>query len=339
MEYINEITINEAVIHALDSNAGEPILNEYPLRLNDETYMFIHKITAKSLKDEKLKYAKFNNDSVIKDLASDYINGHKELIEISQEIAKDIFSIMKHKCNIPSADLLVVSISTEYGPIIAIFKLDYAKNYHHNIEFVDNKLGMNIIPVTSLPKTVKQCAFIKGMKLNGSYDLMVLDKTKDTKEEEYSSNWFKEKFLECYEVENERDITKKFLNATDKWIKSGLKENADAAEIIRNSINKKLIEEDKINIPKLADEILGQGKDIRENFVEYMNECNVDEKFSVDKQWVEAKLKKKKLKIDKDIELSITQEAYKDTNRFEIIRNGDGSIDMLIKNIRNYIEK
>ncbi|MEL7598235.1 MAG: nucleoid-associated protein, partial [Clostridiaceae bacterium] len=36
MEYINEITINEAVVHILDNNSEEAILNEYKLDLNEE---------------------------------------------------------------------------------------------------------------------------------------------------------------------------------------------------------------------------------------------------------------------------------------------------------------
>lgn len=43
MEYINDININEAVIHILDSNGGEPILNEYPLNLNEDIYKFVFK--------------------------------------------------------------------------------------------------------------------------------------------------------------------------------------------------------------------------------------------------------------------------------------------------------
>jgi hypothetical protein len=31
--------------------------------------------------------------------------------------------------------------------------------------------------------------------------------------------------------------------------------------------------------------------------------------------------------------------AYEDSDRFEIKRNGDGTINILIKHVRNYIEK
>ena len=60
---------------------------------------------------------------------------------------------------------------------------------------------------------------------------------------------------------------------------------------------------------------------------------------SVDKAWVEKKLKRVRLKIDKDIDLYINEETYHDNSKFEIQRNGDGSINMIIKHVINYIEK
>ena len=54
---------------------------------------------------------------------------------------------------------------------------------------------------------------------------------------------------------------------------------------------------------------------------------------------VKKKLKRTRLKIDNDIDLYINQEAYKDPSRFQIKRNGDGSIDMIIQHVFNYIEK
>lgn len=54
---------------------------------------------------------------------------------------------------------------------------------------------------------------------------------------------------------------------------------------------------------------------------------------------VEKKLKRIRLKIDKDIDLYINEDAYHDNSKFEIQRNGDGSINMIIKHVINYIEK
>ena len=62
MEYINDINIQEAVIHILDSNSTEPILIEYTLELREDIYKFLHKHIEKCLKDEELKTAIFNSE-------------------------------------------------------------------------------------------------------------------------------------------------------------------------------------------------------------------------------------------------------------------------------------
>ncbi|MCB8599923.1 nucleoid-associated protein, partial [Blautia sp. DFI.9.9] len=50
MEYINDININEAIIHILDSNADEPVLNEYNLDLDEDIYKFLYKHIEKCFK-------------------------------------------------------------------------------------------------------------------------------------------------------------------------------------------------------------------------------------------------------------------------------------------------
>ena len=63
------------------------------------------------------------------------------------------------------------------------------------------------------------------------------------------------------------------------------------------------------------------------------------EEVTVDERFVNKKLKRIRLNIDKEIDLYINAEAYKDKSKFDIQRNGDGSINMIIKNVINYIEK
>ncbi|MCY6356819.1 nucleoid-associated protein [Clostridium sp. ZS2-4] len=345
MEYINEITINEAVVHILDNNSEEAILNEYKLDLNEEIYAFLNKHIQKCLKDEELKYAVFNKErNVIKDISQEFLYGENDLLEVSKEIASQMFLLMRSKGNIPSCDLVVLSISTEYGPLLGILKMDYIKNYVHTVDFVDNKIGINIIPqFAGLPASgqrLQKCTFIKPMKEENHFDLMVIDKqTKNKNSEEYGSNYFISNFLGCTVIDNERDKTKSFVQAAEKWTRTNLKENAEAQESVRTAIKKKLREEDEFDVKAVAEELFQGETETKQNFVEFVKEQGGVENVAVDREWVEKKFKRIRLKIDKDIDLYINEEAYYDNSRFEIIRNGDGSINMIIKHISNYTEK
>ncbi|MDD7794930.1 nucleoid-associated protein [Clostridium sp. 'White wine YQ'] len=346
MEYINDINILDAVIHILDNNSDEPILNQYKLDLGDEVYKFIYRHVERALNDEELKYAVFNPErNIVKELSQEYLKGaNNDLVGISQEIARQLFSIMKGNGNIPSCDLMVVTLSTDQGPILGILKLDYVKNFTHKIDFVEDKIGIGIVqqfgglPASS--QRIQKCAFIKPIMEGQEFNLMVIDKQKKNKdEEEYGTNYFINSLLGCTVVTNERDMTKAFIKATEAWTRNNVVQDADKAEKIRTSIKAKLKEEESINVQELSSELFKEEPEAKRAFDDYIASQGLNEEVQVDKQYVEKKLKRVRLKIDKEIDLYIDEEAYHDTSKFEIIRNGDGSINLVIKHVMNYIEK
>lgn len=344
MEYVKDITINEAIIHILDNNGDTPLLNDKLLTLDEEVYKFLFKHIQKIFKDEELKYAMFKKSrSVIKDISQEYLNGQNNLIEVSKELANQMFNLMKSNGNISSCDLIVTSIFTEYGPMLGILKMDYIKNYMHKVDYKNGELDIDIITqFTGLPsgsQKIQKAAFIKLLKEDNEVDLMVLDKQKkDKSSEEYGSNYFINNYLACELIENERDMTKSFLNAAEKWTRNNLNENADVAEKIRSTIKKKVKNEEVIDLNTMSEELFEE-QGLQENFKTFVKESGVKEEIKVDKEWVDKKLKRVRLKIDKDIDLYIDEETYSDNSRFEIQRNGDGTINMVIKFVKNYIEK
>ncbi|GAA0757137.1 MULTISPECIES: nucleoid-associated protein [Clostridium] len=346
MEYISDINIQEGIIHIVDSNSDEPILNEYSLELNEDIYKFLHKHIEKCFNDEELKYAVFNPErNIVKELVQDYLNGiENDLIGLSQELARQLFIIMKGNVNIPSCDLIIVSIITDQGPMIGILKMDYVKNFTHQVEFKESKIGIDIVPQSAgLPASsqrIQKAAFIKPIREEQRYNLMVIDKQRKSKdEEEYGANYFISNFLGCSIINNERDMTKTFLKATENWTRSNIVEDADKAERIRTTVKAKLKEEDTINIDELSNELFKENPQVKNDFSSFVKSHGLEDEVAIDKQWIEKKLKRVRLKIDRDIDLYINEEAYHDNTRFEIQRNGDGSINMIIKHVMNYLEK
>jgi hypothetical protein len=344
MEYIKEIAINEAVIHILDNNSEEPVLNEYYLELNEDIYKFLLRHVDRCIKDEELKYAIFNTErNIVKDLSQEYLKGENNLLEVSKELARQMFILMKSKGNVASCDLLTVSISTEHGPMLGIIKMDYVKNYTHTVSFVDNKIGINIIPqFTGLPASsqrIQKCAFIKQLKEGQDFNLMVIDKGGNKEKEEYGSNYFITSYLGCSITNNERDMTKAFVNAAENWTRNKLKEDAATQETVRSTVKRALKEQDNVDVKALSEELFKDEAAAKQDFMEFVSASGVEESIAVDKEWVAKKLKRVRLKIDSDIDLYINEETYDDESRFEIKRNGDGSINIVIKHIMNYIEK
>ena len=313
MEYVNDINIQEAVIHILDSNGIDPVLNEFTLELTEDIYKFLYRHIEKCFKDEELKTAVFKEE---------------------RNIVKEI----------PSCDLIVVSLITDQGPMIGILKMDYVKNYTHQVDFFEDKIGIGIVPqMAGLPgsgQRIQKAAFIKPIREENKFDLYVIDKQRKSKDdEEYGANYFMNHFLGCSVVANNRDMTKTFLKATEAWTRSNITEDAVKAEKIRTAVKSRLKEDDSINIEDLATQLFHNEPNAKQDFSTFIKGQGIEEEVSVDKAWVEKKLKRVRLKIDKDIDLYIDEETYHDNSKFEIQRNGDGSINMIIKHVINYIEK
>jgi hypothetical protein len=344
LEYIKEVQINDAIIHILDNSSEEPVLNEHYLELNEDIYKFVLRHVDRCLKDEELKYAVFKPErNIVKDLSQEFLNGQNNLLEVSKELARQMFLLMKSRGSVASGDLLVVSITTEYGPMLGIMKMDYIKNYTHSIDFVDNKIGINIVPqFTGLPASsqkIQKCAFIKPLTEDQGFNLFVIDKSNNKEKEEYGSNYFISNYLGCSIINNERDMTKAFVAAAENWTRSKLPENAASQETVRTTIKKKLKEDEVIDVKALSEDLFKDQFEAQQDFIEYVAASGIENSVPVDKEWVAKKLKRVRLKIDKEIDLYINEEIYHDGSRFEIQRNGDGSINIVIKHVINYIEK
>lgn len=346
MEYVNDINIIEAVIHILDNNGEEPILNEYKLELSDDIYKFLFKHIERAFKDEELKYAIFNDERhVVKEVSQEFLTGlNSDIVSVSKEFAKQMFYIMRANKSIPSCDLITVYISTDHGPMIGILKMDYVKNFTHKVDFVDDKIGIGIVEqVSGLPASsqkVQKCAFIKPIRDNQAVDLMVIDKQKRGKDgEDYGANYFISHYLGCTVMKNERDMTKSFMKAAESFTRNNVLEDAGKAIDVRDAIKTKMKTEETVNVNEIAREIFKDEPAMASSFNEFMESQGVERDIDVDKEWIEKKFKKVRLNIDKEIDLYLSSEAYHDKDKFEVVRNGDGSVNILIKNVKNFIEK
>ena len=342
MEYINDININNAVIHVLDTNADEPVLNEFSLDLDEDKYRFIYKHVEKVLNDDDLKYGVFNPErNIVKEVVQDYLNGvDDDLINLSKELASQLFLIMKGNVNIPIGDLIVVALITDQGPMIGILKMDYVKNFVHDVQFVDNKIGIDIVQQsTGLPSgKIIKAAFIKPIREDEKYNLMILDRHRPKNDDEYGSNYFTQNFLGASIVTNERDSTKYFMSYSEAFIRRSV-EDAGIAEEARRAIKDMLLENDEINIDDVSKEIFNNDSELSESYATDLKMKLGTKEVQVDERFVSKKLKRVRLNIDKEIDLYLNNDAYRDASKFEVVRNGDGTINLVVKNVRNYIEK
>ena len=70
-----------------------------------------------------------------------------------------------------------------------------------------------------------------------------------------------------------------------------------------------------------------------------MEDKGLEESFNIDKKWIEKKLKKRSIKTDNGFDIKGDLTDFEDPMKYSVRQNPDGSIDIVIKNVRFYEEK
>ena len=332
--------IHKFIIHVLDKNSEVPILNDFEGKVSQEVDKFFQKVIKRVTKDDDLRKGVFKNynDNIVKNCCEQMIYDESTFLENSKEIAAYLFDVMKINAELESCDLAICLYTVKDEKNVAILKLDYKRLYTHSIEFIDDKFNIQMVPhEIGIPETQrqKQCAIVGLSGINDEYHLRLLDK--DAEKEEYESKFINE-FLNAEKIVDDKHRTKIFKNSAETWITNALTNDIKQAEDIRSILNYTLKEKDEIDIHSFVEKSI-QSDDLKESFKEHMVDKGLDENFSIDKKWVEKKLKKRSMKTDTGFDVKGNLIDFEDPMKYSVRQNPDGSIDITIKNVKFYEEK
>ena len=332
--------IHKSIVHVLDKNSDSPILNDYESKNSLEVDKFFQKIINRVSKDDDLRKAEFNdyNNNIVKNCCEQMIYDEDTFLQNSKEIASYLFEIMKQSEEMDSCDLAICLYSVKDEKNVAIIKLEYKKLYTHSIEYVEDKFNIQIvsneigIPETGRPK---QCALVGLSGINDYYHLKLLDK--DAEKEQIETKFVTD-FLNAKKVEDDKYKTKVFKTTAENWITNAISDDMKKAEDIRSMLNYTLKEKEEINVEDFVqNNIIDQ--DLKESFKEHMEDKGLTENFSVDKKWVEKKLKKRSIKTDTGFDIKGNLSDFEDAMKYSVRKNENGTFDIVIKNVSFYEEK
>ena len=332
--------IHKSIVHVLDKNSDSPILNDYESKNSLEVDKFFQKIINRVSKDDDLRKAEFNdyNNNIVKNCCEQMIYDEDTFLQNSKEIASYLFEIMKQSEEMDSCDLAICLYSVKDEKNVAIIKLEYKKLYTHSIEYVEDKFNIQIvsneigIPETGRPK---QCALVGLSGINDYYHLKLL--YKDAEKEQIETKFVTD-FLNAKKVEDDKYKTKVFKTTAENWITNAISDDMKKAEDIRSMLNYTLKEKEEINVEEFVqNNIIDQ--DLKESFKEHMEDKGLTENFSVDKKWVEKKLKKRSIKTDTGFDIKGNLSDFEDAMKYSVRKNENGTFDIVIKNVSFYEEK
>jgi nucleoid-associated protein YejK len=337
--------IDRAIVHILNKDSEEPVFNEYEVEISEIVETFLEKHIKKAFKDEKTRKANFNPDSKIRDITKKLLESGVGFTELSKEVARSLHYTIRESSESVSGDLIVCLYEDDDGcKWVGYLYLEYNDSYIHDIEVVGDKYKISIKKQEiSLPGTnqkIQKGAFVSYF--DGMENLCVLDtKIKDFSKLKSDDNFFLNDFLEAKVIFDDKFYTQVLKVETDNWIKEKIKmDEYDDVEEIREKMHQVLHEEETIDVDEFGSDVFKDKIEIKEDYINNLKSKGLEmDNFQIDKEWVEKKCKKIKIKIDDEIEVSIPYSEYTNKDKFELTKNNDGTKNITIKGFYNFYEK
>lgn len=341
MRYLESVHVTKAVAHVLDKRLEEPLLGVDETELTEDLHEFFMKHILRSLRTDEAEKACFVGDGAVKQLIYEIFQDEDKMLENSQEMARRLFAIVKPIEGIASGDVAMVLFNSGEARYLAVLKLDYQKSYSHEVEYVNEAFNVKLVAQDiGLPLTHQKltaCAFIKEDQSDDSYDMILLEKSSG----EEGPRWFMHRFLGADKRLDQRDKTKLFRKNVEQFARQSLKNDLDKALEVREQLNEELLGSAFIDLDSFAETLFSPSSEAKEKFDKKMESAGLldGDKLEVDRNWVANKMKNRTIKTDTGFTLRGEYEFFDDSSRFEMRRNGDGSVDYVIKNVRNISER
>lgn len=337
LRHLENIVIDQAILHVLDMQMDAPLLGSVGLDIDSEEVLeFITKHVLKALQDESAFKAKFLPGTIMISHAQELIEG-EGFLETSNTVAKRLFDLLKSHQE-PSCDVLIFRFHTGNLPCFGLLKLDFQKSYTHEIDFQEDSFQINLVSQEiSLPtqqQKVNQCCFGVMPTETGEYDVIVLNKKRSSDEDEKSR--FVKTFLNATREFDYKDKTKTLKKTVEDWTQKHLKEDFDTASDLRRALEEKLRTHAVVSADELVKDALGHDTNARHALKLKLEQEGIqsDERFEIDKRFVDKKMKSKTIRTDTGFVIRGDYELFQDDGFIEIQRNGDGTVNYLIKHVR-----
>lgn len=327
------IRITHSILHILDSTSPIPVLSSKELDLDGMVCEFVSKKIEKVFCDDNVKDAAFNVEaSEVRDEISKLLQDETDFVYSSAVISGQLFEIMLHNSEIPSADLILATFDYEGISWYGIFKLNYKLGTTHYVDVAEEgNYNTLITHKTLLPSDTQKID--EGAIINLS-DLSI-----KLLEKEYVLNgskckYFSELFLKCTTELSNNEKVRILERVTNKINKKYFDEDLEVTSKVKKTMAESVEEQGSVDIAHVADTCYGSNPEVREEYIKEIFKAGIEEPYiEVPERVIEKKLRVQKIKTDTGVEINFPPDFYENADKMEFINNPDGTISIVIKNI------
>lgn len=337
---IETIRITKATVSILDKRLEEPLLAQGETPLTEDVVRYLTTHILKSSRSANAEAAVFKIGGGTGALIERAFATPALFTEISQEMARRMYHTIRHMETVASCDMVTVLFQAGDTPCMAILKLDHKQTFQHSIEYVDETFAVSLAAVeNALPQTNNQltaCALINAPDLVTETGLLIIEREGQGE----GPRWFLNRYLGAERQPDRMELTRIFKEVPEKFARRNLKNNYIEAETLRAGMREELNGSATIDLKGFAEDAL-DSTDAQGKLLLAFTSAGlcIEERLEIDRSWVTDKMKNRAIRTDTGFTIRADQEFFDDRARFEVHKNGDGSVDYVIRNIRNVTEK
>lgn len=332
----DEIIIRNAIVHIMDSTIGMPVLSDYPLELGPDLNDFLRSHIYKIVSSDDTKSCNFDEESYIHSCLKNF--SEENIVSVSQEIGKYLYSIMNQNIDILPGDLFIVTYQYNSTMYLALLKMNYKETYIHYASNDDNSNYNDIIKQkVTLPSGGSKLSEAALINLS-DYSVLLVERKYEVNG--VKTNYMSELFLQCKTKLSSKNKLSIITKAVEKINEKYYEDDFDRHMEVKSIIHQEYMEQGVIDVETISDKIFGEQAELKEEFTEKLEKYNlVSEQVKPINKQTTKKFEKQYLTTDTGIEINIPMEQYQDKKNVEFINNPDGTISVLIKNINRITSK
>lgn len=319
--------IDKFIVHMLDINLDKPMLADFIGKDYSDVDKFLKKLITKCQKHDETMRAKWKYaEEFIQDCCKNIFEDENNFTNASKQIAAHYYDLMKNNNILEPVTLVICQYTVNATQNIAIMRLENKKTYSTTVDLIEDKFNINIIEnKKTISTALKQCALIHEGNLMPLYDLVILDK------ESSEESIFKD-FLKAEIIRDDTYKTRVFIDIAQMYIDVGF-EKMDKKEAAIRTLECMLDTTSNMDINKFID-LSGIDRAIKVTLEKY----DIYDSFNIDKKVVEKEFKVRTIKTDTGFVIKNKFNAFRDSSKYRIVNNTDGTTDLLIKNIQYFKE-
>ena len=329
------IRIKKAIVHIMDPTIGMPVLSDTELEYGSDFADFVKEHIAKISSGDDAKECRFyEEESEVYQILEQYSDEH--FIEISKDIAMQLYEVMGSNIDIPPADLVVVRFFYDDTEYLALLKMNYKSLYTHRTLPLEEGNSNEIIRHKSiLPSESQKLTEAAVIRLD-DLAVWVIEKKYEVNGEK--TNYFSFLFLKCSSHLSHKSKLAIVGRAVDSVQKEGYDESERFAKQMeaKSIIQEELQEKGGFVVEEIAEKIFVGEPELKIAFQDKMEKYDmVKEEIQPQSENTFRKYQSQHLYTDTGIEIKIPMEQYKNPKSVEFITNPDGTVSVLIKNIEH----